>query len=879
MEKVYKYYAFISYKHADEKWAKRLQRQLETYRLPVALRKQNFPTNLKPVFRDNTDLTPGKLEEKLRENLEESRYLIVICSRNLARESHYIDFEMQTFLDFGRGDRIIPFIVDGEANAKDPEDECFSVMIKQMPGELLAANARKDGMRTAAIKVVAAILGLDADDLIRRDRRRLLWQRLLGGIGAGMLVFLLSSMLTLTAQNYEKAAENAYFYSDTKSAVSNALASLRIPFQKHASGNAAVILRNEVIANELEQSNMQLHKDYEIIAQNKGVTFFAESADQSRVAITDWSRLYIYNKEDGSYLQEIGGMSILSEEEKEKFEDSFGVSYDTAFDEFVFGSLEKSEPINHVETIEESEGQESLYIWDTNGSPEVVFYIERSSAKWNYTQQEDLVAVYPAEGDPNIYIYAFDQNLCFLLECSDSYSGISEMQFSPKGRYLFVRYYTKTAKGFYGSGTLCVYDLESREIVFARSEDPERNSATPWWHISTDTLYLFPAYRIEKYSFTDRKPVLVDNVVYVNKNGDEVLEKNPYPESVLFSEDGTKAVSIHRTGGGLLYNFFHIGTGEKLWSVVFEGYYGDIDITPDMRYAIYCTDDHVFLYDIEAADMLLDVDCREETVCSVAISRDGTCAAYINEEAVITVFRKTGGTYEKQTIQGYHSDEEKIIVCINNEACYVNSDANIRAYDLDTGGMRLIAENVYQYPAVVFNDMTVFRSLRDVEALGAILCDIEFEWLPVFYSKDGGEIPVHTGLRLLNMAYATQTGLLVGIEHTNQMQYNGELIVIKTDPSGHEAEVLYRYRSKIEILSFCFDNTGKYIIINGRDGEGSEVLDAQTGELLFYLDRNIRIYGDVVYDISGDLVLPDALPHGEICSIDAFIKKGAALLG
>lgn len=40
MDKMYTYYAFISYNHLDEKWAKRLQHKLHHYRLPSIARKE-----------------------------------------------------------------------------------------------------------------------------------------------------------------------------------------------------------------------------------------------------------------------------------------------------------------------------------------------------------------------------------------------------------------------------------------------------------------------------------------------------------------------------------------------------------------------------------------------------------------------------------------------------------------------------------------------------------------------------------------------------------------------------------------------------------------------------------------------------------------------
>lgn len=49
--KRFSYYAFISYKREDEKWAGWLQKQLETYRIPSIIRKQNLnvPKNLSGI--------------------------------------------------------------------------------------------------------------------------------------------------------------------------------------------------------------------------------------------------------------------------------------------------------------------------------------------------------------------------------------------------------------------------------------------------------------------------------------------------------------------------------------------------------------------------------------------------------------------------------------------------------------------------------------------------------------------------------------------------------------------------------------------------------------------------------------------------------------
>ena len=57
LEQRYRYYAFISYNHRDEREAKWLQRQLEHYRLPSVARKEiGEDIKIRPVFRYVDDL-------------------------------------------------------------------------------------------------------------------------------------------------------------------------------------------------------------------------------------------------------------------------------------------------------------------------------------------------------------------------------------------------------------------------------------------------------------------------------------------------------------------------------------------------------------------------------------------------------------------------------------------------------------------------------------------------------------------------------------------------------------------------------------------------------------------------------------------------------
>ncbi|MGB5512200.1 MAG: toll/interleukin-1 receptor domain-containing protein, partial [Woeseiaceae bacterium] len=82
----FKYKAFISYSHSDEKWAAWLHKGLETYKPPKSIVGNEtpmgkIPSRLSPVFRDRDELPSAtNLGELLTESLRRSATQIVICS-------------------------------------------------------------------------------------------------------------------------------------------------------------------------------------------------------------------------------------------------------------------------------------------------------------------------------------------------------------------------------------------------------------------------------------------------------------------------------------------------------------------------------------------------------------------------------------------------------------------------------------------------------------------------------------------------------------------------------------------------------------------------------------------------------------------------------
>lgn len=173
MEQDKRYYAFISYKREDERWAKWLQHRLEHYKLPSNLNgRTDLPREIRPVFRDTAELNPGNLPQQIHDALAASRHLIVVCSPRSAA-SPWVNREIEAFIAMGKQDRIIPFIVDGRPMADDPGEECFPQAIRDLPKEqeLLGANVNEMGRDAAAVKTVAQMFGVRFDTLWKRYER------------------------------------------------------------------------------------------------------------------------------------------------------------------------------------------------------------------------------------------------------------------------------------------------------------------------------------------------------------------------------------------------------------------------------------------------------------------------------------------------------------------------------------------------------------------------------------------------------------------------------------------------------------------------------------------------------------------------------------
>jgi len=222
-ERKYRYDAFISYRHTelDKFVAENLIKQLEAFKLPrnVAKKLKGKKTKIERVFRDREELPlTNNLEEPIVEALENSEWLIVICSPRLP-ESMWCKKEIETFINLRGREHVLAVLIEGEPSESFPEELLYkteevkladgTIELVKVPVEPLAADFRgKDGkdkkgvakaMKTEILRVLAAMFGIPYDDLRQRHRERRMRRIMAVSLVIGTACLLFGVYSTMTA--------------------------------------------------------------------------------------------------------------------------------------------------------------------------------------------------------------------------------------------------------------------------------------------------------------------------------------------------------------------------------------------------------------------------------------------------------------------------------------------------------------------------------------------------------------------------------------------------------------------------------------------------------------------------------------------------------
>ena len=182
-----RYRAFISYSHADARFAGWLHRKLEAWSLPGQ-------TRLTPIFIDRAELAAGPdLSAQVRAALAASSALIVVASP-AARASRWVAQEISLFRELHPDRPMLAALLEGEPFAAFPD------LLLSRDGEAiepLAADFREghDGKQLALLKIVAGLTAQPLDRLVQRDAQSRQRRVMAVTAGAVLLSLILAAAL------------------------------------------------------------------------------------------------------------------------------------------------------------------------------------------------------------------------------------------------------------------------------------------------------------------------------------------------------------------------------------------------------------------------------------------------------------------------------------------------------------------------------------------------------------------------------------------------------------------------------------------------------------------------------------------------------------
>ena len=250
------YTAFISYSRADEQQAKSLQSYIEHFKIPHDLKVSppfKAGKRVPKCFRDRDELpASSNLGEALEAALAQSSALVVVASPHAAA-SKWVNAEIAFFKSIGRGDQIFYLVTDGEPLATkrglDPALEALPPAAHDT--ESVWIDLRQERKKVAFAKIIAGILSVGADEIIKREQRRRR-ERFLAS-------FSLMSLLTVTVfVGFQYQAQQAKL----KLLVTNAniaLAEASVLYEKSSTHQAIQLLLQWV--EQLDQADQTILKN------------------------------------------------------------------------------------------------------------------------------------------------------------------------------------------------------------------------------------------------------------------------------------------------------------------------------------------------------------------------------------------------------------------------------------------------------------------------------------------------------------------------------------------------------------------------------------------------------------------------------------------
>lgn len=326
-----RYNAFISYRHSphDIKIAAEIQKQLERFHIPSAIRKSTGVKKLSRIFRDKEELSlTGDLNETIQNALDHSDFLILICSPAM-KESFWVQKEITHFLKTHSKRQILTVIAEGEPADVLPEiltyeemelpDENGELETVKVPVEPLSCDYRmplRKARREELPRLAAPIIGCSYDDLRRRQRQYRMRRMGIAFSAAALLLAALSVYFAWSAKQIQKNLDQALINQ------SEYLASESHNLMAGGDRLSAVLLSLEALPKEegerpivpsainaLSQAtyayavpgNTKINLDYMITPGGRIDDFHADSSDSYLYFLYDSYSLAVWDLEKGQF--------------------------------------------------------------------------------------------------------------------------------------------------------------------------------------------------------------------------------------------------------------------------------------------------------------------------------------------------------------------------------------------------------------------------------------------------------------------------------------------------------------------------------------------------------------------------------------------------
>lgn len=320
-----KYDAFISYRHTEPDMyiAKKVHKGLETLKVPRGVTQKSGKKKIERVFRDQEELPIGSdLGDNIRAALEESEYLIVVCSPRTP-ESYWVQKEIDTFISLHGREHILAILVEGEPQDAFPEK--LQVDEEGNPVEPLAADVRGANeremnrkLRTELIRLAAPLLHCSYDDLRQRHRERRMKKVMFAAsmmAVAGVLFGVYSAYNTaMIRENYMQKQVNQSKYlastslslleeGDRQTAALVALEALPTPDEDRPYVASAQYALSAALCS-YDMGNV-LGMDRSLKHDLPVQEFAFDDAGEKILSIDQGGTIYVWNVEDGALLAKL----------------------------------------------------------------------------------------------------------------------------------------------------------------------------------------------------------------------------------------------------------------------------------------------------------------------------------------------------------------------------------------------------------------------------------------------------------------------------------------------------------------------------------------------------------------------------------------------